>query len=141
MKNYKKKIALLIALSMIVSGVALTNPTSASATKRTVYYDFKMSKWDSKRDKNIPYKFTLKKNVLTANAPYVKASKEDALWNKNYKKKKKTFMISKKVKYYIRGGEGSSRISRSDFKSILKSGEGMILKVVNGKVVKVIYHS
>lgn len=94
------------------------------------------------------YKFKLKNNKLTIWGSFTRFTSEKNYYNfKNGKYipyKKKTFTLSKKVKYYASGGEMNEKLSKKQFKKYLKyngNGLGFRMVIKNNKIVKIYFES
>ena len=132
----KRVVAMIIAVVLVVSSVFVTQDVSAKRmTKRGVYL---------KAEKKISLKVTSKKIVIKGPLKYGKKLSLNQIKYKKLGKGKKTFKLSKKLKYYV-SATYYSRRSKKEGESILKeeakySGSIYIYMFMKGKkIYKIVF--
>lgn len=137
--NMKQFIALILAFAVTFSFVQAANIANAKEEKTWYFTEMNGKKSGIK-------KMALKGNKLTIWGSFGKASSSEksieAYQNKKLKYKKRTFALSKNVKFYAVGGDaGASEYSKKIFKESYVTqpdlGLGFRMLVKNGKVVKI----
>ena len=135
----KQFIALILALAVTFSFFQAGNIVNAKEKKAWYFTEMNGKKSGIKKMK-------LTGNKLTIWGSFGKASSSEksieAYQNKKLKYKKRTFTLSKKVKFYAVGGEaGASEYDKKLFKEAYVTqpdlGLGFKMLVKNGKVVKI----
>lgn len=140
MKKNKKIVAFILVMVLVSS--ALQVGTYANAKEKKTWYCTVMN-----GKKTGIKKMKLKGNKLTIWGSFGKASscekgEEDYYGGKKIQYKKRTFTLSKKIKFYATGGDaGAVRYSKKEFKKYYVTqpdlGLGFRMLIKNGKVIKI----
>lgn len=152
MQKIKKLIAVLLSVAMLLGTFTMLNADSVYAKSKKTYYSGSFLGKVKDVDKTgIISKVKFTKTKMTITGSLKKGNSRESVWNGKAtycKKKKRTFKLAKKVKFYEAGGmAGEVKDTKSGFvkfcKQLNKNPNGLEFWFIvkNGKVTKVVLSS
>ena len=140
-KQLKKGIALIMAMLLLLT--AAGSVESAQAASKTIYYYTSDSRTvPVSKGQPGAKKVVLQKSKLTIYGSLQKAATENKLYSngKYCKSKKRVFKLAKNVTFWV-VDDFKDRLSFSEAKKQFKGFVCVRLKIVGGKVTKVVFHA